>query len=203
MTRLSDFFLFVHAITWRYWQEEVFSGDTRASTPSWPPLWRIPLPVNTHTQLLNTRHLSFFCLFFYITGFVNWIQSMSLTATEKHFSFREKRSHLNDIQAGSASPTHVDSDGFDQCTLGEILDLLGHGGAEEQSLSLSLNKNIRNDRTYCVSKAKALLLELSFLDFYFLNILVGLDSDTFSWPCEKQLSHRCIRRKFHWNCLTR
>lgn len=31
---------------WKYWQGVVFSGDTPAGTPSWPPLWRIPLPAH-------------------------------------------------------------------------------------------------------------------------------------------------------------
>lgn len=47
--------------------------------------------------------------------------------------------HLDDIQAGSAGPAHVDSDGFDQRTLGKVLDLLGHSGTEKQGLSLSLD----------------------------------------------------------------
>ena len=46
--------------------------------------------------------------------------------------------YLNDVQAGSAGPAHVDGDGFDQGTLGKVLDLLGHGGTKQKSLSLAL-----------------------------------------------------------------
>lgn len=46
--------------------------------------------------------------------------------------------YLDDIQAGSTRSAYVNGDGFDQSTLGKILDLLGHGGTEKQGLPLSL-----------------------------------------------------------------
>lgn len=46
--------------------------------------------------------------------------------------------YLNDIQASSTGPSHIDGDGLDQRTLGKVLDLLRHSGAIKQGLSLSL-----------------------------------------------------------------
>lgn len=49
--------------------------------------------------------------------------------------------NLNDVQAGSTGPSHVDGDGLDQCTLGKVLDLLRHSGTVKQGLSLSLQQS--------------------------------------------------------------
>lgn len=46
--------------------------------------------------------------------------------------------YLNNVQAGGSCSAHVDGDGFDQSTFSKVLDLLGHGGTEEQRLSLTL-----------------------------------------------------------------
>lgn len=51
------------------------------------------------------------------------------------------RAHLDDIQAGSPGAPHVDRDRLYQGALGEILNLLRHGGTEEQGLSLALRKS--------------------------------------------------------------
>lgn len=50
-----------------------------------------------------------------------------------------EKTYLNDIQASSTSPSHIDGDRFDQCTLGKVLDLLRHCSTVEQGLSLSLS----------------------------------------------------------------
>lgn len=98
-------------------QGETFSGDTRADTPSWPPLWRIRLPTNT--VFIIERLLTTF------KG--NYIKVVWGMGT-----------NLNDVQASSTGPSHVDGDGLDQCTLGKVLDLLRHSGTVKQGLSLSL-----------------------------------------------------------------
>lgn len=49
--------------------------------------------------------------------------------------------YLYDIQAGSSSTSHVDSDRLYQGTLGKVLNLLRHGSTEEQSLPLALRKD--------------------------------------------------------------
>lgn len=48
--------------------------------------------------------------------------------------------YLNNIQAGSTRPAHVNGDGFDQGTLSKVLDLFRHSGTEEQGLSLALEE---------------------------------------------------------------
>lgn len=45
---------------------------------------------------------------------------------------------LHHVQAGSARPAHVHRDGLDQGAAGKVLDLLRHGGREEQRLPLAL-----------------------------------------------------------------
>lgn len=47
--------------------------------------------------------------------------------------------YLNDIQASSTSPSHIDGDRLDQCTLGKVLDLLRHSSTVKQGLSLALS----------------------------------------------------------------
>lgn len=82
------------------------------------------------------------------------MQSISLTETE-NLSFSGIHPYLDDIQASSTGPAHVDGDGFDQCTLREVLNLLGHSGTEEQGLSLSLDREIINYRTWCLVASKS------------------------------------------------
>lgn len=48
--------------------------------------------------------------------------------------------YLDDVQAGCSSAAHVDGDRLYQGTLGKVLNLLWHGGTEEQSLPLALRK---------------------------------------------------------------
>lgn len=48
--------------------------------------------------------------------------------------------YLDDIKAGCSSTTHIDGDRLYQGTLGKVLNLLRHGGTEEQSLPLALRK---------------------------------------------------------------
>ena len=43
---------------------------------------------------------------------------------------------LHDVHAGDPRPPHVDSDRPDQGGAGEVLDLLGHCGGEEDNLRL-------------------------------------------------------------------
>mmetsp|Transcript_14242 Transcript_14242/g.21071 ORF Transcript_14242/g.21071 Transcript_14242/m.21071 type:complete len:260 (-) Transcript_14242:832-1611(-) len=43
---------------------------------------------------------------------------------------------LNDVQVGSTGPSNVNQDRLDQNIFGKVLELFGHCGAEEQSLSL-------------------------------------------------------------------
>lgn len=62
--------------------------------------------------------------------------------------YGERWTYLDDIQAGSTSSAHINSDGFDQRTLGKVLDLFGHSGAEEQGLSLSLEEEIKQVKQF-------------------------------------------------------
>lgn len=48
--------------------------------------------------------------------------------------------YLDDIQAGGPGTPHVDRDRLYQGTFGKVLNLLGHGGTEEEGLSLALRK---------------------------------------------------------------
>lgn len=48
--------------------------------------------------------------------------------------------YLDDIKAGCSSTAHIDGDRLHQGTLGKVLNLLRHGGTEEQSLPLALRK---------------------------------------------------------------
>lgn len=67
----------------KYWQEVVFSEDTPAGTPSWLPLWRIPLPANKHKVVLKcsiwikfdwTRPFSL-CIF-HNSSCMDWVQHL-------------------------------------------------------------------------------------------------------------------------------
>lgn len=63
----------------------------------------------------------------------------NLLLLEFTLNCRRKKTYLNDIQASSTSPSHIDGDRFDQCTLGKVLDLLRHSSTVKQGLSLSLS----------------------------------------------------------------
>ena len=47
---------------------------------------------------------------------------------------------LYDVETGRTCSTNVDRDRFYQCTLGKVLNLLGHGGRKEKSLTLALQR---------------------------------------------------------------
>ena len=53
-------------------------------------------------------------------------------------------SNLNNVEIGRSGSPHVDGDWIDESTPSEILNFLGHSGAEEQSLSLSFE--VRENR---------------------------------------------------------
>lgn len=63
-----------------------------------------------------------------------------ITPTNVGWGVSGTHAYLDDIQAGGPGTTHIDGDGLHQGALGKILDLLGHGGTEQQGLPLALRK---------------------------------------------------------------
>lgn len=96
----------------RFLLEAGFSGGTPAGTPSWPPLWHIPLPALERNKLRKIFKMK------------------SVRRFEKLYSDTEK-TYLDYIQTCSSGSAHVNSDRFDQSTLGKVLDLLWHSSTEK------------------------------------------------------------------------
>ena len=72
-----------------------------------------------------------------------WLRFLQTLQDVDHFGFLFDVLHfLNDIQARRSGTSHVDGDWLHQRTARKVLNLLGHGGREQQCLTLALQPRI-------------------------------------------------------------